>query len=94
MPVLVICLAMIPLLRRAGSPAPQLAALGFALIPIGWFVLTTIDGAIRDNQPGGCCAGPGLAAVWWQVWIAGAILITVTSVVSCIRPGRGPGVRS
>jgi hypothetical protein len=81
-PVLVICLLMIPLLRRAGSPAPRIAAFGFALIPIGAFTLITIDGAIRDRQPHGCCQGPGLPEVWWYLWIAAAILITISSIAS------------
>jgi len=80
LPVLVISLLAIPLLRRAGSPAPRIAALGFASIPIVAFTLGTIDEAIRDRQPWGCCLGPGLTGPWWTIWVVGAMLIAVVSV--------------
>jgi hypothetical protein len=83
-PVIVICLFMIPLLRRAGSPWPRVAALAFALIPIGAICLGVIDSSIRDNQTQGCCAGPGLTGPWWHIWATASIALALASLLSSI----------
>jgi hypothetical protein len=95
-PVVLISLAMVPLLRRAGAPKPRFAALAFSLIPIAAFTLGQIDQEIHDTRfPQGCCAGPGLNHQWWTVWAVAAILLTVVSVLTSARAGsatsRGQG---
>ena len=91
-PAMLICLAMVPLLRRAGSPAPRAAAITFSLIPVGAIALAVIDSAIKDTSRSGCCASPGLDHRWWLVWVAAAIALTVWSLAaSALNPRYGEG---
>lgn len=57
-PVMLISLAMIPLLRRAGSPAPPAAALVISAIPTAAFALIVIDSAIKDTAGGAVAPAP------------------------------------
>jgi hypothetical protein len=89
--VIAVGLLLIPVLRRAGSIAPVVSTLVLDSVVIGATALLVIDEAIKDGQPGGCCAGPGLDGVWWHVWIATAILVMATSLISsawAVREGR------
>ncbi len=90
-PVVLISLAMVPLLRRAGAPKPRVAALAFSLIPVTAFALGQIDQEIHDTRfPQGCCAGPGLNHQWWTAWAVAAILLTLISILTSARAGSAP----
>jgi hypothetical protein len=87
-PVVLISLAMIPLLRRAGSPAPRAAALAISMIPTAGFALLVTDSAIKDTSRWGCCATPGLDHRWWYLWIAAAIALTALSLITSATSPR------
>ncbi len=69
----------------------MVSALVLDSVVIAAAALFVIDEAVKDGQPRGCCAGPGLGGVWWHVWIATAVLVMAASLISsawAVRKGR------